>query len=40
MYRRGLGDCFLLTFNPGGDEKHILIDCGRAGRDDDWYQTA
>jgi len=31
MYRQGLGDCFLLTFNPGGDEKHILIDCGTLG---------
>ena len=25
MYRQGLGDCFLLTFDIG---KHILIDCG------------
>jgi beta-lactamase superfamily II metal-dependent hydrolase len=25
MYRQGLGDCFLLTFDSG---KHILIDCG------------
>jgi hypothetical protein len=31
MYRQGLGDCFLLTFNPGGDERHILIDCGTLG---------
>src|SRR5664279_2914030 len=31
MYRQGLGDCFLLTFNPGGEEKHILIDCGTLG---------
>jgi hypothetical protein len=32
MYRQGLGDCFLLTFDPGGpDEKHILIDCGSLG---------
>ena len=31
MYRQGLGDCFLLTFNPGGNEKHILIDCGTLG---------
>ncbi len=31
MYRQGLGDCFLLTFNPGGDEKHVLIDCGTLG---------
>ena len=28
MYRPGLGDCFLLTFNDGAAEKHILIDCG------------
>jgi hypothetical protein len=31
MYRQGLGDCFLLSFNPGGDEKHVLIDCGTLG---------
>src|SRR5215469_4195984 len=31
MYRQGLGDCFLLTFGLGGDEKHILIDCGTLG---------
>ena len=31
MYRQGLGDCFLLTFYPGGDEKHVLIDCGTLG---------
>jgi glyoxylase-like metal-dependent hydrolase (beta-lactamase superfamily II) len=31
MYRQGLGDCFLLTFDPGGDEKHVLIDCGTLG---------
>ena len=31
MYRHGLGDCFLLTFNPGGEEKHVLIDCGTLG---------
>ena len=31
MYRQGLGDCFLLTFNPGGDEKHVLVDCGTLG---------
>jgi beta-lactamase superfamily II metal-dependent hydrolase len=31
MFRQGLGDCFLLTFNPGGDERHILIDCGTLG---------
>ena len=31
MYRQGLGDCFLLIFNPGGEEKHVLIDCGTLG---------
>jgi len=31
MYRQGLGDCFLLTFDVGGDEKHALIDCGSLG---------
>lgn len=31
MYRQGLGDCFLLTFYLGGDEKHVLIDCGTLG---------
>jgi beta-lactamase superfamily II metal-dependent hydrolase len=31
MYRQGLGDCFLLTFDPGGAEKHVLIDCGTLG---------
>ena len=31
MYRQGLGDCFLLTFDPGGTEKHMLIDCGTLG---------
>lgn len=31
MYRQGLGDCFLLTFDLGGDERHMLIDCGTLG---------
>ena len=31
MYRQGLGDCFLLTFDVGGEEKHVLIDCGTLG---------
>ena len=31
MYRQGLGDCFLITFDVGGDEKHMLIDCGTLG---------
>jgi hypothetical protein len=31
MYRQGLGDCFLLTFDPGGTERHMLIDCGTLG---------
>jgi hypothetical protein len=31
MYRQGLGDCFLLTFDPQGTPVHILIDCGSLG---------
>jgi hypothetical protein len=31
MYRQGLGDCFLLTFGAGADERHVLIDCGTLG---------
>ena len=31
MYRQGLGDCFLITFDPGGNESHMLIDCGSLG---------
>jgi hypothetical protein len=31
MYRQGLGDCFLVTFDPGGTERHMLIDCGTLG---------
>jgi len=31
MYRQGLGDCFLVTFDVGGNEKHMLIDCGSLG---------
>ena len=31
MYRQGLGDCLLLTFNPGPDQRHVLIDCGTLG---------
>lgn len=31
MFRQGLGDCFLITFNPGADERHMLIDCGTLG---------
>jgi hypothetical protein len=31
MFRHGLGDCFLVTFDAGGDEKHMLIDCGTLG---------
>ncbi len=31
MYRTGLGDCFLITFDPGGKEVHMLIDCGSLG---------
>jgi len=28
MYCQGLGDCFLLTFVHGGQETHVMIDCG------------
>jgi hypothetical protein len=28
MYRKWLGDCFLLTFRNGAKLSHILIDCG------------
>lgn len=31
MYRQGLGDCFLVTFEVGGNEGHLLIDCGSLG---------
>ena len=31
MYRQGLGDCFLVTFDVGHQEKHMLIDCGTLG---------
>lgn len=31
MYRQGLGDCFLVTFDPGGTNIHMLIDCGSLG---------
>jgi hypothetical protein len=32
MYRQGLGDCFLITFDHGGTSpKHMLIDCGSLG---------
>lgn len=31
MFRQGLGDCFLITFSPGADERHMLIDCGTLG---------
>jgi hypothetical protein len=31
MYRQGLGDCFLLTFQTDQEAKHILIDCGTLG---------
>jgi hypothetical protein len=35
MYRQGLGDCFLVTFNPGGEDTHMLIDCGTLGTSND-----
>ena len=31
MFRQGLGDSFLITLDAGGDERHILIDCGTLG---------
>jgi len=31
MYRSGLGDCFLVTFDPDGKDIHMLIDCGSLG---------
>lgn len=31
MYRSGLGDCFLVTFDPDGKAVHMLIDCGTLG---------
>ena len=32
MYRQGLGDCFLVTFDAGGNnEQHMLIDFGTLG---------
>ena len=32
MYRQGLGDCFLVTFDPEGPQpRHLLIDCGTLG---------
>jgi hypothetical protein len=31
MYRQGLGDCFLITFDVGGSERHMMIDCGTLG---------
>src|SRR5215208_5035010 len=34
MYRQGLGDCFLITFNSNdntANQRHMLIDCGTLG---------
>lgn len=31
MYRQGLGDCFLVTFNTGPNPVHMLVDCGTLG---------
>lgn len=31
MYRQGLGDCHLITFDPDGSPTHVLIDCGTLG---------
>ena len=33
MFRQGLGDCFLLTFDVGKNERHMLIDCGSLGNE-------
>ena len=32
MFRQGLGDCFLVTFDVGRNERHMLIDCGTLGK--------
>jgi hypothetical protein len=31
MYRQGLGDCLLITFNPGPAQANVLIDFGTLG---------
>ncbi len=31
MFRQGLGDCFLVTFDVDGRQRHMLIDCGTLG---------
>ena len=31
MYRQGLGDCHLITFDPDGSPVHVLVDCGSLG---------
>ena len=31
MFRQGLGDCFLLTFETADGDRHVLIDCGSLG---------
>ena len=28
MYRQGIGDAFLLSIGPRGEQRHMLIDCG------------
>ena len=30
-YNVGFGDCFLLSFDYGGAERHVLIDFGSTG---------
>src|SRR5882672_10401963 len=38
MFRQGLGDCFLVTLNVGGNrERNILIDCGTLGNKSNQY---
>ena len=31
MYRQGLGDCFLVTFQTPAGPVHAVIDCGTLG---------
>ncbi|QDV41022.1 hypothetical protein Enr13x_08600 [Stieleria neptunia] len=39
MFRQGLGDSFLVTFDVGGDERHMLIDCGTLGNKNSGVKT-
>ncbi len=40
MFRQGLGDCFLVTFDVEGDPRHMLIDCGTLGNGNSDVKTA